>query len=137
MEDLSDRIENVSQELRALHLQLHWPRFQNADSSDQDRILNNLLDAGLGHDLKKAVDLLSHFLWCYIESAAARINADGVDYAQQSLRLGQVTEMLRLLHHSACPLKESLASIEQATITVARNAETTNRHRQLTMEKTA
>lgn len=137
MEDLSDRIEGISQELKALHLQLHWARFQNADSADQDRILNDLLDAGLGHDLKKAVDLLSHFLWCYIESAAARINADGVDYAQQSLRLGQVTEMLRLLHHSACPLKESLASIEQATITVARNAETANRHRQLTMEKTA
>ena len=116
MEDLSDQIENIRQELKALHVQLCWSTFQDADSGDQDRILNNLLNAGLGHDLKKAVDLLSQFLWCYIESAAARINAEGVDYAQQSLRLSQVTEMLRLLHHSACPLKESLASIEQATI---------------------
>jgi hypothetical protein len=137
MEDLSDQVENITQELRALHQQLLWPRFQNADSRDQDRILNNLLNAGLGHDLKKAVDLLSQFLWCYIESAAARINADGVDYAQQSLRLSQVTELLRLLHHSACPLKESLASIEQATMTVARNAEAAAMYRQLTMEKTA
>lgn len=137
MEDLSDQIENITQELRALHAHLRWSKFQNADSDDQDRILNNLLNAGLGHDLKKAVDLLSQFLWCYIESAAARTNADGVDYAQQSLRLGQVTEMLRLLHHSACPLKESLASIEQATMTVARNADATGMHRQLTMEKTA
>jgi hypothetical protein len=137
MEDLSDQIENITQELRALHQQLHWPRFQNADSGDQDRILNNLLNAGLGHDLKKAVDLLSQFLWCYIESAAARINEEGIDYAQESLRLSQVTEMLRLLHHSACPLKESLASIEQATMTVARNAEAAVIHRQLTMEKTA
>jgi hypothetical protein len=137
MEDLSDQVENITQELRALHQQLLWPRFQNADSGDQDRILNNLLNAGLGHDLKKAVDLLSQFLWCYIESAAARINADGVDYAQQSLRLSQVTELLRLLHHSACPLKESLASIEQATMTVARNAEAAAMYRQLTMEKTA
>jgi hypothetical protein len=137
MEDLSDQVENITQELRALHQQLLWPRFQNADSRDQDRILNNLLNAGLGHDLKKAVDLLSQFLWCYIESAAARINTDGVDYAQQSLRLGQVTELLRLLHHSACPLKESLASIEQATMTVARNAEAAAMYRQLTMEKTA
>jgi hypothetical protein len=45
--------------------------------------------------------------------------------------------MLRLLHHSACPLKESLASIEQATMTVARNAEATAMFRQLTMDKTA
>lgn len=137
MEDLSDQIENITQELRALHAHLRWSKFQDADSGDQDRILNNLLNAGLGHDLKKAVDLLSQFLWCYIESAAARINADGVDYAQQSLRLSQVTEMLRLLHHSSCPLKESLASIEQATMTVARNAEATAMFRRLTMEKTA
>jgi len=137
MEDLSDRIESITQELRALHLQLHWPGFKDADTSDQDRILNNLLNAGLGHDLKKAVDLLSQFLWCYIESAAARINAEGVDYAQQSLRLSQVTATLRLLHHSACPLKESLASIEQATITVTRNTEAGGIHRPLTMEKSA
>ncbi|MFL6313150.1 MAG: hypothetical protein ACJ71W_13695 [Terriglobales bacterium] len=88
MEDLSDQIENITQELKALHAHLRWTTFQDADSGDQDRILNNLLNAGLGHDLKKAVDLLSQFLWCYIESAAARINAEGVDYAQQSLRLG-------------------------------------------------
>lgn len=137
MEDLSDQIENLTQELRALHVKLRWSTFQDADSSDQDRILNNLLNAGLGHDLKKAVDLLSQFLWCYIESAAAQINSEGTDHTQQSLRLCQVTEMLRLLHHSACPLKESLASIEQATMTVARNAETAAMFRPLSMEKTA
>src|SRR5712671_2903677 len=133
MEDLSDQIENITQELKALHAHLRWSAFQNADSGDQDRILNNLLNAGLGHDLKKAVDLLSQFLWCYIETAAARINAEGIDYARQSMRLGQVTEMLRLLHHSACPLRESLASIEHATMTVTRNAETAGMHHQLTM----
>ena len=137
MEDLSDQIENITQELKALHAHLRWTTFQDADSGDQDRILNNLLNAGLGHDLKKAVDLLSQFLWCYIESAAARINSEGIDYAQQSLRLSKVTEMLRLLHHSACPLKESLASIEQATIAVARNAEATAMFRRLTVEKSA
>ena len=137
MEDLSDQIENLTQELRALHAHLRWSTFQDADSADQDRILNNLLNAGLGHDLKKAVDLLSQFLWCYIESAAARINAEGIDYAQQSVRLSKVTEMLRLLHHSACPLKESLASIEQATIAVARNTEAAAMFSRLTMEKTA
>jgi hypothetical protein len=84
MEDISDRIETITQELKALHRELHWPKFHDADPGDQDRILNHLLNAGLGHDLKRAVDLLSQFLWCYIESAAARTNAEGVDYAQQS-----------------------------------------------------
>lgn len=137
MEDLSDRIESITHELKALHLQLLWPKFQDANPGDQDRILNHLLNAGLGHDLKRAVDLLSQFLWCYIESAVARGNTEGVDYAQQSLRLGQVTEMLRLLHHSACPLRESLASIEHATMTVTRNAEIPMVQKQLRVEKTA
>src|SRR5579859_2067468 len=137
MEDLSDQIENLTQELKALHVKLRWSAFQDADSGDQDRILNNLLNAGLGHDLKKAVDLLSQFLWCYIESAAARSNAEGVDYAQQSQRLGQVTELLRLLHHSACPLRESLAFIEHATMTVTRSAEIPMVQRQLRVEKRA
>src|SRR5215467_6288026 len=137
MEDILDRIDSITLELRALHLQLHWPKFQEADPSDQDRILNHLLSAGLGHDLKRAVDLLSQFLWCYIESAAARSYAEGVDYAQQSARLGQVTEILRLLHHSACPLRESLASIEHAAMTVTRSAEIPMVQRQLSMEKTA
>jgi len=137
MEDISDRIENITQELRALHLQLLWPKFQDATPDDQDRILNHLLNTGLGHDLKRAVDLLSQFLWCYIESAAARSNAEGVDYAQQSLRLGQVTELLRLLHHSACPLRESLAFIEHATMTVTRSTEVPMVQRQLRVERTA
>jgi hypothetical protein len=137
MEDISDRIESITHELKALHLQLLWPKFQDAEPSDQDRILNHLLNAGLGHDLKRAVDLLSQFLWCYIESAAARSNAEGVDYAQQSQRLSQVTELLRLLHHSACPLRESLAFIEHATMTVTRSAEMPLGKRQLRVEKTA
>lgn len=137
MEDFSDQIEHITQQLKALHVQLRWSTFQDADPGDQDHILTGLLNAGLGHNLKKAVDLLSQFLWCYIESAATRINGEGVDYAQQSLRLSQVTEMLRLLHHSACPLKESLASIEQATMAVARNAEGAAMVRTLATEKTA
>ena len=137
MEDLSNRIARLTQELRALHLQLQWPDFQNASPGDQDHILNTLLNAGLGRDLKRAVDLLSQFLWCYIESAAARTNADQVDYAQQSVRLGEVTEMLRLLHHSACPLMESLAFVEHATMTVARHTETRSMRRSIPMEKTA
>jgi hypothetical protein len=137
MEDISERIGRITRELRALQSQMHWPRFQDENVIDQDRILTHLLDAGLGHDLKRTVDLLSQFLWCYIESAAARTSGEGIDYAQQSMRLGQVTEMLRLLHHSACPLRESLAYIEQAAMTVTRNAEDHDRHNPPNLEKSA
>jgi hypothetical protein len=76
-------------------------------------------------------------LWCYIESAAARTNDEAVDYAQQSVRLGQATEMLRLLHRSACPLMESLAFVEHATMTVTRQVEAHDMQKTLTWEKTA
>jgi hypothetical protein len=137
MEDITDRITSVTQGLRALHVQLQWPTIQDADTRDQDRILDQLFIGRLGHDLKEAVDLLSQFLWCYIESAAARSSAEAVDYAQQSVRLSQVTEMLRLLHHSACPLRDSLAFVEHAALTVTRNAEQPRIMNTLTREKTA
>jgi hypothetical protein len=122
MEDISDRITRLTQELRSLHSQLQWPSFHTANPDDQDRILDRLLNGGMGHELKRAVDLLSQLLWCYIESAAARTDAEEVDYARQSLRLGQATEMLRLLQHLACPPLESLPWIEHATMTVTRQA---------------
>jgi hypothetical protein len=51
--------------------------------------------------------------------------------------LGQVTEMLRLLHHSACPLRESLAFVEHATMTVTRQADPSGMRKQLTLERSA
>jgi len=137
MEGISDRIAHLTRELRALHSLLQWPDFQDANPNDQELILNQVLNAGLGQDLKKAVDLLSQFLWCYIESAAGRTNAETVDYSQQSARLGQATEMLRLLHHSTCPLMDSLAFVEHAAMTVTRQAEAPAVRKLLAMEKTA
>jgi len=137
MEDFSDQITRLTEELKALQAQLQWPSIRDSNPGDQDRILDQLLNAGLGQNLKCAVDHLSQFLWCFIESAAGRTNAPEVDYAQQSLRLGEATEMLRLLHHSACPLMESLGFIEHATMTVNRHAETHPLQAKRKMEKTA
>ncbi len=137
MEGISDRTTHLTQELKGLHLQLQWPNFQHANLQDQDLVLNQVLNAGLGHDLKKAVDLLSQFLWCYIESAAARTNAEEVDYRQQSERLSQATELLRLLHHSTCPLMDSLAFVEHAAMTVTRQNEVPKLQKGLALEKTA
>lgn len=137
MKGISDRIAHLTRELKELHAQLQWPNFQNANPQEQDLILNELLNAGLGHDLKKAVDLLSQFLWFYIESAAARTSDEAVDYVQQSARLGQATELLRLLHHSPCPLMNSLAFVEHTTMTISRQMETPAPKNVLAMEKSA
>jgi hypothetical protein len=136
MQDLSKRIKRLTAELRALGPQLEWETFRSSSPSDQNRILNNLLDAGLGEDLKRAVDLLRHFLWCYVESAVADSDPR-VDYALQSKRLGKITEILRLLHHSACPSREPLESVERITRTVNRHMETRYPQEELTLEQSA
>src|SRR4051794_17012456 len=138
MEDLSNHITRLSQELKAFQSQLQWKSFQCSSPGDQDRVMDGLLNAGVGQDLKRAVDLLSHFLWCYIESAAAGAKADAdVDYAQQSSRLGQITGILRMLHHSSCPLKDSLAFLEHAAITATGHMDTEMAQNRQPLEKTA
>jgi hypothetical protein len=137
MEDFTDQITRLSQELRAFQLQLQWKSIQPSSPGDQDHLLDSLLNAGVGPDLKRTVDLLSQFLWCYIEAAAAAgCNAD-VDYAQQSSRLGQITGILRQLHHSSCPMKDSLAFVEQAAMAASRQMEMDTRQPRLGLEKSA
>ncbi len=136
MEDISNKITQLSQELKAFQVKLQWNNIQGSNSGDQERVMDQLLNAGLGKDLKKAVDLLSHFLWCFIESAAANTNAD-VDYTQQSWRLGEITETLRLLHHSACPLKDSLSFLEQTAMKVTRHVKAERMQERLPLEQTA
>lgn len=137
MEDLSNQITRLSQALKGFQLQLQWNSFQNSSPDDQDRAMDDLLNGDVGRDLKRAVDLLSHFLWCYIESAVADAKED-VDYARQSSRLGQITEILRVLHQSSCPLKDSLSSLEQAAMTIAGHAGKNVHHRpRLSLGKSA
>ena len=138
MEDISERVTRLSQELRAFQLDLQWKNFQCSSPSDQDSIMDNLLNAGLGQDLKKTVDLLSQFLWFYIEAAAASPQADAdVDYARQSSRLGQITGILRQLHHSSCPLKDSLAFVEHAAMALTSHVDVGSRQESLSLEKSA
>src|SRR5262245_41256736 len=122
MEDLSNQITRLSQQLKGLELQLHWSNFQCCSPGDQERVMDRLVNAGLGQDLKRAVDLLNRFLWCYIDSVAGGCSSEVVDYAQQSARLAQITETLRLLHHSSCPVRDSLSAVEHAAMTVTEQA---------------
>ena len=138
MEDISDRVARLSQELRAFQLELQEKSFQCSSPGDHDAVMDNLLTAGLGQDLKRTVDLLSQFLWCYIEAAAAGAQADAdVDYARQSSRLGQITGILRQLHHSSCPLKDSLAFVEHAAMALTSHVGVGKRQESLSLGKSA
>jgi hypothetical protein len=120
MRDLSNQIDSLTGELRALRLQLQWSTFRHSSHKDQDTILDSLLNEGLVEHLRGVVDQFSHFLWCYIEAAASNTDPE-VDFALQSKRLDQVTEMLRLLRHSSCPTAEQLEFVANVTRTVDRH----------------
>ena len=123
MRDLSNQIDRLTGELRALRLQLQWNTFRRSSHKEQDSILDSLLNEGLVEHLRTVVDQFSHFLWCYIDSAAANSDPD-VDFALQSKRLDQVTDMLRLLRHSSCPSTEQLEFVANITRAVDRHLQT-------------
>src|SRR6266700_29201 len=136
MEDLSRGIKRLTHELRALQPQLEWDAIQVSSPGDRNQMLDALLDAGLGEELKRAVDQLRHFLWCYIESAAAASDPH-VDYAQQSKRLEQITTVLRQQNHSTCPPKASLEFVERATLSVNRHMKAHQAQVELPLEQPA
>jgi len=137
MEDFSDRVVRLSQDLRAFQLELQGKNLSRSNPGDQDGLIDNVLDAGLGQDLKRTVDLLSQFLWCYIDSAAGSNTDADVDYARQSSRLGQITGILRQLHHSCCPLKDSLAFVEHTAMTLTSHVEVASRQKRRSLGKSA
>ncbi len=120
MRDLSNQIDRLTGELRALRLQLQWSTFRRSSQNDQDTILDTLLNDGLVEHLRSVVDQFSNFLWCYIEAAATNTDPE-VDFALQSKRLDQVTEMLRLLRQSSCPSAVQLEFVATVTRTVDRH----------------
>ena len=127
MRDLSNQIDRLTGELRALRLQLQWSTFRGSSHMDQDTILDSLLNDGLVEQLRSVVDQFSQFLWCYIEAAASNTDPE-VDFALQSKRLDQVTEMLRLLRQSSCPSAEQLEFVANVTRTVDRHLQETRKH---------
>lgn len=123
MKDTANRVTRISKELRALLEQLQWNAFQNASPGAQTQVLESVLNRGLIEDLRTTIDQLSDFLWRYIETAAVN-NDEDADYGLQNERLQRITEVLRLLHRSACPSQDPLAFVERVTETVNRHIQT-------------
>jgi hypothetical protein len=119
MKDLTSRISRLTHELRALRLQLQWDSFQDTTPKDKDTFVDQVVSTGLVSDLKTVVDEMNQFLWSYIDSAARNSGPD-VDYALQSARLNEVTDMLRLLRQTSCPSGAQLEFVARVTIAVDR-----------------
>lgn len=122
MDDISLRVARVTKEVQALLVRLRWNDFENSSPKEQGFTLNTLLNSTLVEDLRMTVDQLSHFLWFYIEFAAADPPPD-TDYDLQHQRLRRITEMLRVLHRSSCPSEDPLAFIERVTASVDQHLE--------------
>ena len=123
MEDLSQRFIRITQELRAFQFQLEQTAAPGSHPDEQSLVLDSLLHAGLIEELKGSIDQVGQFLWRYIESAAASTGTE-VDYAGQSRRLQQATELLQHLRYSS---KDALGFIEHVIQSVnecSRSAQT-------------
>jgi 3-methyladenine DNA glycosylase Tag len=127
MKDTSERIVRITEELRALAAQLQWSTFQKSSRDDKTKILNGLLNSGLVEDLKTALDQLSRFLWCYVNSAAAANSIMESDYESQNQRLGQITEMLRLLREPGFACDYSMGFVDRLTAAVDQHLEAHDR----------
>lgn len=122
MSQTRNQVARVTYELRVLLVHLHWSAFQGFKRSDENPILNDLVDASLIEDLRTTIDEISHFLWSYVESVATD-SAQEPDYDQQSKRLMRVTEMLRVLHRPARPAEDPMAFVDRLTRAVDRHLE--------------
>lgn len=127
MRDTSDRIIRITEELRALAIQLQWSTFQKSSRDDKTKILNGVLNSGLVEDLKTALDQLSRFLWCYINSAAAASSIMESDCESQSRRLEQITETLRLLREPAFATDHTMSFVDRLTAAVDQHLEAHDR----------
>src|SRR5215831_9450969 len=117
MRDTVERVVRISEQLRALSVQLQWKTFETSSPRDQTQILNGLLNRSLIQDLRNTIDQLSDFLWRYIEAAAEDCDPQA-DCELQTERLRRITELLRLLHRSAYPAQDPSAFMERVTATV-------------------
>jgi hypothetical protein len=136
MSDLSNRLTRLTQELRALRLQLQWSTFRRSTPSDQTQVLNHLLDAGMVEDLKELTEQLNHFFWSYIDSAAENKGPD-VNFAEQSKQVARVTELLRCLRESTCPDANQLGFVARVTLTVDRHLEAQAKTQDLQLTQSA
>src|SRR5262245_32023701 len=101
MTNIARQVEHLTQQLRQIRFPLQHASPHPRSAGEYSRMLGQVLGPSLVPDLTQLVNQLTHFLWQYIDSAASPPR--DVDFALQSKRLEQATEMLRRLHFASSP----------------------------------
>jgi hypothetical protein len=66
MEDISARIQRVTEDLRAIQQELNWAAIQPQEDPEQDELERRITLESL-QMLKTALDQMRHFLWFYFQ----------------------------------------------------------------------
>lgn len=91
---LVNHLQNLTNELTAVHRELYWLAMQAQDSAGGQTPAE--LNVDLLAELKGAVDNMRILLWKYIETAS-EIDPKKVQEGLETQRLRRVTEFLQLL----------------------------------------
>jgi hypothetical protein len=123
MDDVTQKIERVTAELREIENELMWTPLDDPDE-EKLRFLDSVHSTRLVTELKLAVDGMRRFLWAYIE-AADRYRGAGMNYALQTARLKRATEMLHSLHEDLpdVPRSEARSLLERVSQMVREHQE--------------
>ncbi|MGH9650816.1 MAG: hypothetical protein ACRD3A_07720 [Terriglobales bacterium] len=96
VEEVSQRIRRVTEDLRAIQEELNRAAALDPERPERSRLLDELVTLDLLADFRSAIDHLRTFLWAYVE-AATRKSGGSVDSTLQEVRIQRATEMLRML----------------------------------------
>lgn len=92
--DLKERLNNLTEELNALHRDLYWLA-QDSNFEAQNQDLGDLTFEQI-MSVKLAVDNVRELLWKYVD-AVSQIDPERVHEALDANRLRRVTQLLELL----------------------------------------
>jgi hypothetical protein len=100
MSELTSRIRRVTEDLRAIQDELGSAAMSTPGSAERERVMAEMMDLELVHELKSAVDHMRHLLWSYIEAASQSDRGENVSQTLRTVRMQRVTEMLKILQPS-------------------------------------
>ena len=104
-----ERIQKVTRELEALQGEMHTQLAEVSKQTSASQFFENNKAQQVLHNFKAELDQLRRILWFYIEETTAKVAA-GTDPEQQSKRIQQVTELLRVF---AAPSANTQSSAEK------------------------
>ena len=106
---LLHRIKHITREIHSVQEEMHSKLTESTNGNTMPKFFEDGDAVQVLNDFKAELDQLRRILWFYIEETTAKVAA-GTDPEQQSKRIEQVTELLRVL---AAPSANTQSSAEK------------------------